>query len=170
MQADDRFYVTGDHLSDEDYVNLTLLNYDEIAYERLSDPVLSRLALSSELYIATASLEELDRRKSPDATRVGVEVLRSRKADGHLKALAFNVVSERDPLAAIDAVKTSIEKDDPVLVSKVAQILVDHPQMVGEPAAQALAKSVLQSCYRLNTTQPDAIEEYLVSAVAGFVK
>ncbi len=170
MQADDKFYVTGDYLSDEDYVNLTLLNYDEIAYEKLSAPVLSRLALSTELYIATASLEELDRRQSPVTASVGVEVLRSRRADGHLKALAFDVVFERDPLAAVDAVGASIENDDPVLVSKVAQILMDHPEMAGVSSAQALAKSVLESCHRLNTAQPDVIEEFLVSAVAGFVK
>ena len=41
MQADEKFYVTGEGLNDEDYVNLTMLNYDEIAYDKLSDGVLS---------------------------------------------------------------------------------------------------------------------------------
>ena len=170
MQADEKFYVTGEGLNDEDYVNLTMLNYDEIAYDKLSDGVLSRLARSSELYIATASLEELARRQSPQAAQVGAEILRSRVADGHLKALAFDVVFTRDPAAAVELTQPLIQEDDPILASKAAQVLTDHPALSSDPAVRALASSLLESFQRLNESDPRLIEESLVAAIARFKK
>lgn len=169
MPANEKFFITGDHLTDPEYASLTMLNFDQIAYEKLSDAVLLRLALDTELYIATCSLEELDRRNSPCLVQAATEVLRSKFADAYLKALAFDVLFERDELVAIESVKPLIQDGDPALVSKVARVLMDRGPLADQPTSRELSLSVLSSLQRLKNTQSGVIDDLLVSEFAHFV-
>jgi hypothetical protein len=157
MSVDDRLFVEGDHLTDEDYANLTLLNDDQIAYEKMSDPILSRLALSGELYIATSSLAELDCRHSPVATETAAKVLGSNSADGHLRAIAFRILFESDPKQALIAIRRSIDLKDPVLLSEVAVALTSYPGLVDDDNARYLAGIIVGAIREQGQASYDAI-------------
>jgi hypothetical protein len=86
--------------SKEEVTWLLALDVDQIDFTSLTESVLTRLALESELYIATMAIGELASRGSSDTAGTALAILQGDTADGWLKAAALSALSCSKPEAA----------------------------------------------------------------------
>jgi hypothetical protein len=165
MRADDRLFIQGDELTDADYANLTLLEGEQIAYDKMSDSVLSKLALSGELYIATSSLVELDCRHSPLACETAAKVVGAKSADAHLQSIAFRILFETNPKQGLVAITNSIDSGDLKMTSAAARGLASSANLTNDPGTRAAARIVLQAVIGPERANLADIDEAVISAL-----
>jgi len=165
MQANGRLFISGDELTDADYANLTMLGDEQIAYEKMSDSVLSKLALSGDLYIATSSLVELDCRHSPLAGEISAKLVGGRSADVHLQSIAFRVLFETNPKQAVVIVTNLIDSGDLKTVSAAAGGLAAAANLTIDPVARAAAGRILRALIGPGRADLAEIDEAVISAL-----
>jgi hypothetical protein len=131
---------------------LRLLSDHQIEYQRLSDDVLTQLAVGDDQFVATSALFELSRRRSAAATVAAGRILDRGSADHYLQASAIGVLLKFAPEAAAEYMRRLATSADATLVQGMIELIEEEPLAFSVDPARSAARQVATRVRELEPT------------------
>ncbi|HEX6289739.1 MAG TPA: hypothetical protein VFZ66_11140 [Herpetosiphonaceae bacterium] len=128
---------------EEEWKHLSIMNDEDIDYSVVPEPILEKLALGNELYIANSALVELWMRETLSAAPIAAEILVTGHSDRYLQATALRVLFERDRSTALRYMQEQAPTCDLYTLYKMMQLLTEEDGLSSSNKA-SLIPSILE--------------------------